>query len=90
MGSKGTRTPLRILCFGDSLTGGYPPAHPYADILVEKLQAAFPTHHVDAEVDGVPGDQVTNGSFLWRMAEWWKTRERKDRFDWTIVLGGTK
>ncbi|KAK6083035.1 GDSL-like Lipase/Acylhydrolase [Seiridium cupressi] len=89
MGSRSSKTPLRILCLGDSLTAGYPPAHPYAGKLVEYLEAAFPTHGVEVKVDGVPGDLVTRGSFIKRMETMWKMQEPKGGFDWTIVLGGT-
>lgn len=89
MGSGSNKTHIDILCLGDSLTGGYPPAHPYAGKLVESLEAAFPTHHVNVEVDGVPGDLVARGSFAERMETMWRIQGRKG-FDWTIVLGGTK
>lgn len=81
------KTPFRILCFGDSLTDGYPAAHPYAGKLVEKLEAAFPLYDVQVEVDGLPGDQV-QGNFLRRMQKQWARNTQG--FDWTIVLGGTK
>ncbi|KAM0806949.1 putative SGNH hydrolase-type esterase domain-containing protein [Seiridium cardinale] len=89
MGPRSSKTPLRILCLGDSLTAGYPPAHPYAGKLVEYLEAAFPTHGVEIQVDGVPGDLVTRGSFIKRMETMWKMQEPEGGFDWTIVLGGT-
>lgn len=64
------KQPLCILCFGNSLTAGYPPGQPYAEKLKEKLEAALQGHsfsRVEYEVDGVPGDLVTTGSFVDRM-----------------------
>ncbi|KAH7026331.1 SGNH hydrolase-type esterase domain-containing protein [Microdochium trichocladiopsis] len=84
------RTPLRILCFGDSLTSGFPTGMPYAVQLRLKLAAAFPHHEIYCEVEGVPGDQVAKGKFIERMNLSWKLAERdKEPYDWTIVLGGT-
>lgn len=65
-----SKTPLSILCFGDSLTAGYPAGQPYAAKLKEKLEDAFRDHLfscVEYEVDGVPGDLVTRGSYIDRM-----------------------
>lgn len=81
------KTPLRILCFGNSLTSGFPADHPYAVKMKEKLEAAFPSLDVQCEVNGVPGDLVTRGTFKQRLATSWKAAEHP--FDWTIVLGGT-
>lgn len=68
---KSTKTsaepPLRILCFGNSLTCGYPVGNPYADKVAEKIEAAFPGRKVECEVEGMPGDLVTTGLFLNRM-----------------------
>ncbi|KAH6648404.1 SGNH hydrolase-type esterase domain-containing protein [Truncatella angustata] len=83
------KTPLRILCLGDSLTSGYPPSHPYGGKLEVCLEAAFPSHQLHVEVDGVPGDLVVKGSFIERMQSMWKTHGKKDGFEWTVVLGGT-
>jgi lysophospholipase L1-like esterase len=83
-----SKTPFRILCLGDSLTDGYPAAHPYAGKLVEGLEAAFPSYDVQVEVDGRPGDQVAQGTFVRRMQRQWAQNTKG--FDWTIVLGGTK
>ncbi|KAI0007039.1 SGNH hydrolase-type esterase domain-containing protein [Xylariaceae sp. FL0662B] len=93
------KTPINILCIGDSLTVGSPsmhpygltaasPAmHPYAVKLKERLEEAFPEYDVEYEVDGKEGDQVTQGVFLKRVAMSWAVADR--RFDWTIVLGGS-
>ncbi|KAI1776567.1 SGNH hydrolase [Hypoxylon cercidicola] len=83
-----SKTPLRILCFGNSLTAGYPAGQPYAVKLKEKLEEAFRGHlfsEIQYDVDGVPGDLVTRGSFTDRMRANWK----RQAYDWTIVLGGT-
>lgn len=65
--SKSAEPPLRILCFGDSLTSGYPVDTPYAGCMAEKIEAAFPGRKVECEVEGAPGDLVTDGRFLNRM-----------------------
>ncbi|KAI1371690.1 SGNH hydrolase [Hypoxylon crocopeplum] len=88
-----TRTPLRILCFGNSLTAGYPAGQPYAEKLKEKLEEAFQGHGfggVEYEVEGEPGDLVTRGNFVPRMQDSWRIAlKHKQPYDWTIVLGGT-
>ena len=80
------KTPLRILCLGDSLTAGYPDNHPYEHKLKDVLEAADPRLAVEVDVDGRPGDQVADGTFRRRMQLRWA----EDEYDWTIVLGGTK
>jgi lysophospholipase L1-like esterase len=66
--SKGTKPPpLRILCFGDSLTSGFPADNPYAGRMTEKIEEAFPGRKVECEVEGAPGDRVTDGRYLNRM-----------------------
>ncbi|KAI5862606.1 SGNH hydrolase [Durotheca rogersii] len=90
--SKPRRRQLRILCFGDSLTSGFPAAQPYAGKLEETLEVALRGDNggagveVQCEVEGVPGDKVTNGTYLSRMRSAWSPEEW---YDWTIVLGGT-
>jgi hypothetical protein len=73
--------PLRILCFGNSLTAGFrsygiEPDHPYAITLREQLLSAEldasllgGDGRVDIDVEGQPGDLVNcpPGSFLERM-----------------------
>ncbi|KAI0117742.1 GDSL-like Lipase/Acylhydrolase [Nemania sp. FL0031] len=89
--SKTTTTaaepPLRILCFGDSLTCGFPIDNPYANQLVQKIEAAFPGRRIECEVEGMPGDLVTTGRYIKRMQMSWTVAEHP--FDWTIILGGT-
>ncbi|KAI1276161.1 GDSL-like Lipase/Acylhydrolase [Xylaria sp. FL0933] len=84
---KSADPPLRILCFGNSLTCGYPVGDPYAGRLIEKIEEAFPGRKVEAEVEGVPGDLVTTGDFIPRMHDSWRLADHP--YDWTIVLGGT-
>ncbi|KAI1417128.1 SGNH hydrolase [Hypoxylon sp. FL1857] len=88
-----SRRTLRILCFGDSLTAGFPAGQPYAEKLKEKLEDAFLGHgygEIEYEVDGVPGDLVTRGSFIERMEDAWRIAlQAKEPYDWTITLGGT-
>lgn len=83
---------LSILCFGDSLTSGYYSYglehHSYAIKLSEMLQAEFPNTDVHLKVDGLPGDEVTHpeGDFLPRIQK----KCAKAKYDWVIILGGTK
>ncbi|KAM4059772.1 GDSL-like lipase/Acylhydrolase family protein [Hirsutella rhossiliensis] len=86
-----SRTPLRILCFGDSLTSGYHNyglgEHPYSDALLDRLAAVLPDDSYDLEAlaDGEPGDVASRPAFQRRLRE--QLEERS--FDWVIVLGGT-
>ncbi|KAI1799088.1 SGNH hydrolase [Daldinia bambusicola] len=85
-----SRKTLRILCFGNSLTSGFPVGKPYAEKLAEKLEEALLGHgygEIQYHVEGLPGDLVTRGSYLDRMKNSWKNRS--NFYDWTIVLGGT-
>ncbi|KAI1180648.1 GDSL-like Lipase/Acylhydrolase [Nemania sp. FL0916] len=83
----GAEAPLRILCFGDSLTSGYPVDHPYAERLAQKIREAFPGRRLKCEDEGMPGDLVTTGQFVSRMQMSWSLARHP--YDWTIVLGGT-
>ncbi|PYH85715.1 SGNH hydrolase [Aspergillus uvarum CBS 121591] len=82
---------LSILCFGNSLTAGYYnwglEYHPYAWKLEERLKAAFPTHTIRIDVDGLPGDLVNSppGRFLPRLEQ----KCAAASYDWVIMLGGT-
>ncbi|KAE9382177.1 SGNH hydrolase [Stipitochalara longipes BDJ] len=90
------KEPLRILCFGDSLTEGYTQHgslfSPYSATLLHVLKsniARSTKYNIAVDTDGMSGDLVT-GSFLGRM---------KDRYDhplikhlpytFVIFLGGT-
>jgi hypothetical protein len=67
--------PLRILCFGDSLTAGYSKfglIHaPYSKVLKTELEIKFwareKKRKVDVAMDGQSGDLVTVGIFRQRM-----------------------
>lgn len=62
---------IRILCLGASLVAGFSCAgavyHPFSSNLVKMLKKTIPGIEVDVEVDGVPGDRVTAGTFIRRM-----------------------
>jgi hypothetical protein len=69
------KKPLRILCFGDSLTEGYSnyglTFTPYSDTLLQKLKSDLflsSKYNIAVDTDGMSGDQVT-GSFLGRMED---------------------
>lgn len=67
------RKPLRILCFGDSLTSGYfcfgMDSHPYSLKLEDKLTGALPGVDVETVTNGVPGDVATFKRFTDRMRD---------------------
>ncbi|EED13748.1 conserved hypothetical protein [Talaromyces stipitatus ATCC 10500] len=92
--------PLKILCFGNSLTAGFrsygiEPNHPYALALKEQVLSAeldpstlgADDGQIEIDVEGQPGDLVNcpPGRFLERM----KRRLDTKTYDWVIVLGGT-
>lgn len=58
------RRPLRILCFGDSLTTGHTQSglcfHPYHQALTRLLEVAIPGLEVDIDGDGVDGDTTNH------------------------------
>jgi len=89
-----TPPPLRILCFGDSLTCGLSlnvhgfQEDPYSRRLEERLRAAFPDRRITIATDGLPGDMVTIPSFVDRLENAY--RRCSEGFDWTIILAGTK
>ena len=51
---------IHILCFGNSLTAGFPMGHPYAISLLETLEQALPSTVITTDVQGAPGDQVVS------------------------------
>jgi lysophospholipase L1-like esterase len=75
MSSKPQAEPLRVLCFGDSLTAGYSRfgmiMTPYSQILKRTLETKILTGDrwriIDVETDGLSGDLVTRGTFVRRM-----------------------
>jgi lysophospholipase L1-like esterase len=70
MGSSAWDT-IRILCLGDSLTEGYTGGgvvfEPYSEAFEALLKKCG--WLVDVVTDGESGDQVTAGSFQWRMSK---------------------
>jgi lysophospholipase L1-like esterase len=77
---------LNVLCFGNSLTAGFPAGQPYAQKLAETVRKSFPAIRVHTEVEGRPGDLVVGGAFIPRMNAMWAGQSH---YDWTVVLGGT-
>ena len=82
--------PLRILCFGDSLTAGYhswgTEYSPYAIRLKQRLEQRFPSREFQIVVDGLPGDAVIDGQYLLRLES---RLTNSNSFDWIIMMGGT-
>lgn len=62
---------LNILCFGDSLTYGFPSNHNYATALKESLEGALSMTTVVPYVQGQNGDLVISppGSFYPRIQD---------------------
>ncbi|KAK0108547.1 hypothetical protein ONS95_003347 [Cadophora gregata] len=94
MANPSSPTPLRILCFGDSLTEGYSMYgmhwSPYSKTLQTALEEQLGSEwKVEIETDGVSGQLVTTG-FRRRMEGLYRAdRTRESPFDWVIFLGGT-
>ncbi|KAL9943150.1 hypothetical protein ACHAQF_002156 [Verticillium nonalfalfae] len=85
------KRPLRIFCFGDSLTAGYSgfgsSYTPYSEVLETKLAAAFPDADVRVHENGMPGDIVSAEAFNRRLRA--ELDEAKMPYDWVLILGGT-
>ncbi|KAF7868459.1 hypothetical protein EAF04_004990 [Stromatinia cepivora] len=81
--------PVRILCFGNSLTQGWPSNHPYAIALEDTFQTSTPYISISTDVQGLPGDQVVSppGHYLPRLDILYN--EIKAPYSWMVVLGGT-
>ncbi|KND89493.1 hypothetical protein TOPH_05920, partial [Tolypocladium ophioglossoides CBS 100239] len=83
------RTPLTVLCFGDSLTSGYHNyglgEQPYSEVLIDRLEAALPEREVQVVTSGVPGDLASLQAFRRRLKGECESRS----YDWVIMLGGT-
>ncbi|CAK7227697.1 hypothetical protein SEUCBS140593_006663 [Sporothrix eucalyptigena] len=85
--------PLRILCFGDSLTSGFTSSglkyHPYHKALSNKLREAFPGLQVEIDEDGLDGGMTQH--FSWRLRKVYRDHgpPQEVPFDWVIILGGT-
>ena len=82
-------TPLRILCFGASITAGFYRFglchHPYAIRLEECLKQSLPPNTpIQIEIDGLSGDTVIDGEYSDRLGP----RCKNEKYDWIIVQGG--
>ena len=84
------KTPIRILCFGASITAGWSQLgtryYPYARTLEAHLKEALPKEHFSVQVDGLPGDTVIQGGYTKRLRSLMSTATSP--YDWVIVQGG--
>ncbi|KAA8573827.1 hypothetical protein MFRU_001g02720 [Monilinia fructicola] len=82
-------SPVQILCFGNSLTQGFPINHPYAIALEETFQISSPYISISTDVQGLPGDQVVSppGHYLPRLDILYNDIEIP--YNWMVILGGT-
>lgn len=83
-------TPIRILCFGASITAGWSQQgtryYPYATALEAYLKEALPNESFSIQVDGLPGDTVIQGQYKKRLRSLISTASSP--YDWVIVQGG--
>ncbi|KAF7927895.1 hypothetical protein EAE99_005272 [Botrytis elliptica] len=81
--------PVHILCFGNSLTHGWPSNHPYALALEDTFQTSSPYISIKTDVQGLPGDQVVSppGHYLPRLDILYN--EIEVPYSWMVILGGT-
>lgn len=83
-------TPIRILCFGASITAGWSQLgtryYPYASTLEAHLKEALPNEHFSIQVDGLPGDTVIQGKYTKRLRSLISTATSP--YDWVIIQGG--
>ncbi|KAL9137655.1 MAG: hypothetical protein Q9175_001144 [Cornicularia normoerica] len=83
-------TPIRILCFGASITAGWNQLglryYPYSSTLEARLKEALPTIHFSVQVDGLPGDTVIHGQYSKRLHSLISTATTA--YDWIIIQGG--
>ena len=83
-------TPIRILCFGASITVGWSQLglryYPYANTLEARLKEAFPNSNFSIQVDGMPGDTVIKGQYTKRLRSHVSTATSP--WDWVIIQGG--
>ncbi|TAQ87696.1 Nucleoside-triphosphate phosphatase [Chlorociboria aeruginascens] len=87
-------SPLRILCFGDSLTEGYSRygtlMTPYSRTLFQHLTACFPDRKITVYTDGLSGDLVVPpGRFLRRMEKRFSQADPDEPYTHVLFLGGT-
>lgn len=80
--------PVRILCFGASITAGWTQLglryHPYANTLEARLKEAFPDRRFSVQTDGLPGDTVVDGGYTKRL----RALTGGSPYDWVVVQGG--
>lgn len=90
--------PLRILCFGDSLTAGFSmwglKHYPYANHLKAPLQGLFPSTEILIDIAALSGDMVighpATARFLPRLKNSCeKAEEKGGSYDWIVMMGGT-
>ena len=83
-------TPIRILCFGASITAGWNQLglryHPYSNTLEARLKEALPDSHFSIQVDGLPGDTVLEGQYTKRLHSLMRTATAA--YDIIIIQGG--
>ena len=83
-------TPVRILCFGASITVGWSQLgiryYPYANTLETRLREAFPDRNFNIQVDGLPGDTVIQGQYMKRLHS--LVSAATSPWDWIIIQGG--
>ena len=83
-------TPIRILCFGASITAGWSQLglryYPYANTLEARMKEAFPDRNFSIQVDGLPGDTVIQGQYMKRLHS--HVSAATSPWDWIIIQGG--
>ncbi len=83
-------TPIRILCFGASITAGWSQLgsryYPYANTLEARLKEALPNRNFSVQVDGLPGDTVMYGQYSKRLRSLVNTASSP--FDFILIQGG--
>ena len=82
--------PVRILCFGASITAGWSQLglryYPYANTLEARLKEAFPHMKFSIQVDGLPGDTIIQGQYMKRLQS--HVSAATSPWDWIIMQGG--
>ena len=83
-------TPIRILCFGASITVGWNRLglryYPYASTLEARLKEALPNRQFSIQVNGLPGDTVMQGQYMKRLRSLISTATTP--YDFIIIQGG--
>ena len=82
--------PIRILCFGASITAGWNQLgmryYPYANTLEARLKEVLPNRHISIQVDALPGDTVIQGQYTKRLRS--LINAAISPYDFVIVQGG--